>query len=99
MSWLNWIYSYDPTQLGLSGYFSLIPHSLFLLIIYIPVFSPSPPPPLGGVMKEAPNHIPMNMIGSAHNARKILKDDDIWIVLVVLINPTRKVHPKATCRS
>ena len=27
-------------------------------------------------MKDAPNHIPMNMIGSAHNSCEILEDGD-----------------------
>ena len=42
---LHWIDSYDLTQLVLSGdlnKLSLIPHYLFLLIIYTPMFFPSP---------------------------------------------------------
>ena len=37
------------------------------------------------MMKDAPNHIPMNMIGSAQTSRKILKDGDVPIFPVVLI--------------
>ena len=43
---LNWVQSYYWTQLVLSGdlgKFSLIPHSLFLLIIYTLMFFPLPP--------------------------------------------------------
>ena len=37
--------------------------------------------------KEAPNYIPMNMIGLAQTSRKIIEDDDILILPVVLITP------------
>ena len=37
--------------------------------------------------KDDLNHIPMNMIGSAHNSRKILEDSDLPIFPVVLITP------------
>ena len=40
------------------------------------------------MVKDAPNHIPMNMIGLSHTSRKILKDGDILIFQVVLITPT-----------
>ena len=35
-------------------------------------------------MKDAPNHVPVNMIGLAHNSREILKDGDVPIFGVVL---------------
>ena len=38
-------------------------------------------------MKDAPNYIPMNMIGLAQTSCEILKDGDILIFLVVFINP------------
>ena len=43
-------------------------------------------------MKDAPNHIPMNVIGLSQTSRKILKEVDVLIYLVVLINPTSKVY-------
>ena len=49
------------------------------------MFSPSPSTWKMG--KDAPNHVPMNMIGLAHTSREILKDGDVPIFLVVLINP------------
>ena len=38
-------------------------------------------------MKYAPNHIPMNMIGSAQTSREISEDGDVLIFPVVLITP------------
>ena len=46
------------------------------------------------MVKDAHNHVPMNIIGLAQTSRKILKDGDIPIFPVVLITPTRKVRPK-----
>ena len=40
-----------------------------------------------GMVKDAPNHFPMNMIGLAHTSREILEDFDVPIFLVVLITP------------
>ena len=37
------------------------------------------------MIKESPNHIPMNMIGLAQTSRKILEDGDVLIFTVVLI--------------
>ena len=37
--------------------------------------------------KDAPNHVPINMIGLAQTSRKILKDGDVPIFPVVLITP------------
>ena len=51
------------------------------------------------MVKYAPNNIPMNIIGLDQTSRKILEDGDILIFLVVLINLTRKVYPKATWNS
>ena len=39
------------------------------------------------IVKDAPNHVPMNMIDSAQTSREILEDDDVPILLVVLIPP------------
>ena len=44
-------------------------------------------------MKDAPNHITMNMIGSAQTARKIIEDGDVPIFLVVLITPKALQEP------
>ena len=38
-------------------------------------------------VKDAPNHVPMKMIGLAHNSRKILEDGDAPILPVVISNP------------
>ena len=38
-------------------------------------------------MKDAPNHVPMNMIGLSQTSRKILEDGDVPIFPVVLITP------------
>ena len=48
------------------------------------------------MVKDAPNHVPMNMIGLAQTSREIPEDGDIPIFPVVLINQTCKVYPKAT---
>ena len=37
------------------------------------------------MVKDAPNHILENMIGSAQTSRKILKEGDLPILTVVLI--------------
>ena len=58
-----------------------------------------PLPSTWKMLKYAPNHVPMNMIGLAQNSQEILEDGDVPIFPVVLINPTRKVYPKATCLS
>ena len=42
-------------------------------------------------MKDAPNHILMNMFGSSQTSSEILEDSDILIFMVVLITPTRMV--------
>ena len=36
-------------------------------------------------MKDAPNHVPMNMIGFDQTSREILEDGDVLIFPVVLI--------------
>ena len=36
------------------------------------------------MMKDAPNHVPMNMIGLAQTSCKILEDGDVPIFLVAL---------------
>ena len=36
-------------------------------------------------MKDAPNHVPMNIIGLSQTSREILEDGDVSILLVVLI--------------
>ena len=39
------------------------------------------------MMKDAPNNIPINIIGLAQTSCEILDDGDILILLVVLITP------------
>ena len=39
------------------------------------------------MVKDDPNHIPMNIIGSSHTSRKILEEGDIILFPVVLITP------------
>ena len=41
------------------------------------------------MVKDAPNNIPMNIIGKAQTSREILKDGGILIFPVVLITQTR----------
>ena len=43
------------------------------------------------MVKDAPNNIPMNIIGKAQTSREILKDGGILIFPVVLITQTRMV--------
>ena len=43
-----------------------------------------PSPSTRKMVKDAPNYVPTNMIGLAHTSRKILKDGDVLIFLVVL---------------
>ena len=45
------------------------------------------------MLKDASNHVPMNMISLAQTSREILEDGDIPIFLMVLITLTRKVYP------
>ena len=51
------------------------------------------------MVKDYPNNIPMDMIGLAQTSLEIFEDSDILISPVVVITPTYKVYPKATCRS
>ena len=44
-----------------------------------------PSPYTWNMLKDSPNHVPMNMIGLAHTSHKILKDGDVPIPPVVLI--------------
>ena len=46
-----------------------------------------PSPSKWNMVKDAPNHGLMNMIGSAHNSREILEDSDFPIFFVVLSTP------------
>ena len=39
------------------------------------------------LVKDAPNNVPMNMIGLSHKSREILEDGDVPIFQVVLITP------------
>ena len=45
------------------------------------------------MVKEAPNHIPMNVIGSAQISHDILEEGDVPILLVVLITPKALHNP------
>ena len=46
-----------------------------------------PSPPTWKMVKEAPNHVLMNMIGLSQTSREILKDGDVPIFPVVLSTP------------
>ena len=46
-----------------------------------------PSPSTWKIVKDAPNHVPTNMIGLAHNSHKILEDGDVPILMVVISNP------------
>ena len=39
------------------------------------------------MVKDAPNHFPMNMVGLSQTSRKILKDSDVPIFPVVISTP------------
>ena len=56
-----------------------------------------PSPSTWKTVKDAANHVPMNMIGLAQTSREIIEDGDVPIFPVVLITLTRNVYPKATC--
>ena len=58
-----------------------------------------PSPSTWNMVKDAPNHVPMNMIGLVQTSRKILEDGDVPIFPVVLFTPNYKVYLKATCLS
>ena len=95
----NWIESYDSAQLFLSGdlnKFRLITPFLipadYLYSDVLPLTS------TWKMVKDAHNHIPMNMIGLAQTSCEILEYSDILILPVVLIILTSKVYPKKTCR-
>ena len=46
-----------------------------------------PSPSTWKMVKDAPNHVPMNMIGLAQTSREIPKDGDFPIFPVVLSTP------------
>ena len=46
-----------------------------------------PSPSTRKMMKDAPNHVTINMIGLAQTSHEIFEDGDISISLVVLITP------------
>ena len=56
-----------------------------------------PSPSTCKMVKDAPNHVLMNMIGLAQTSHKIIEDGDVPIFLVVLITLTHRVYPNATC--
>ena len=47
----------------------------------------SPLPSTWKVLKDAPNHVPIKMIGLAQTSRKIIEEVDVPILPVVLITP------------
>ena len=53
-----------------------------------------PLPSTRNMVKDAPNHVPMNMIGLAQTSREILKDGDIPIFPVVLMTPKPEGVPE-----
>ena len=68
---LKWIYSNSP--------FLIPDHYLYSDVL--------PFTSTWKMVKDTPNHILKNMIGSSQISRKILKDSDIIMLLVVLIDP------------
>ena len=56
-----------------------------------------PSPSTWEMVKDAPNHVPMNMIVLAQTSREIIENEDVPIFPVVLITPTHKVYPKTKC--
>ena len=56
-----------------------------------------PSPSTWEMVKDAPNHVPMNMIVLAQTSREIIENEDVPIFPVVLITPTRKMYLKAKC--
>ena len=46
-----------------------------------------PSPSTWNIVKDTPNHVPMNVIGLAQTSPKILKDGDVPIFPVVLSTP------------
>ena len=58
-----------------------------------------PSPSTCKMVKDAHNHVMINIIGLSQTSRDILEDGDVPIFPVVLITPTRKVYLKATCLS
>ena len=58
-----------------------------------------PSPSTCKVVKYAPNHVQMNIIGLSQTSREILEDCDVPILPVVLITPTHKVYLKEKLRS
>ena len=46
-----------------------------------------PSPPMWKMVKDSPNHVPMNMIDLAQTSHEILKDGDVPILPVVLSTP------------
>ena len=46
-----------------------------------------PSPSMCKMVKDAPNYVPMNMIGLAQTSRKILEEGDVLIFPVVLSTP------------
>ena len=61
---------------------SFIIYSVFLLIIYTPMFFLSPS--TWKMVKDAPNNIPMNMIGLSQTSREILEEGHVPIFTVVI---------------
>ena len=51
-----------------------------------------PSPSIWNMVKDAPNHVPMNMIGLVQTSHEILEKSDVPIFLVVLILPDY-LHP------
>ena len=46
-----------------------------------------PSPSMWNMLKDAPNHVPMNMIGLAQTSREIIEYGDVSILPVVLSTP------------
>ena len=64
---------------------SFILYSVLPITIETPMFFSSLS--MWKLVKDAPNHIPMNIIGLAQTSRKMLKDSGVPIFLVFINTP------------
>ena len=88
MARLHWINYYDLIQLIPIWRFKWITfHSIFCITFNYLALMLFPSPSTWKMMKDAPNHVLINMICLAQTSREILKDSDIRISPVVLITP------------
>ena len=72
---LHWVQSYDSIQLTSIWIFKRIEfHSLFSIHFNYLALMFFPSPSTWKMVKDAPNHVLVNMIGLAQTSREIIKD-------------------------